>query len=79
MTENSASLPPPDVTHDPVEQAHEHVVEQVRDITRGDKTVIEAPAAFGPGRIDTGLRRLIPITYDIVLHEQQPEESGEDK
>ncbi|MDP9862476.1 MULTISPECIES: hypothetical protein [Streptosporangium] len=57
------------------EQVHEYVVDRVRDVTRGGKIVFDAPG----GGVDTGLRRLIPVTYDVVLDQPEVKETGEDK
>ncbi|MEV8632402.1 hypothetical protein AB0395_12170 [Streptosporangium sp. NPDC051023] len=61
---------------DHADQAHEYVVEQVRDITKGGKIVFEAPIGGG---VDTGLRRLFPVTYDLDLGHAEVRETGEDK
>ncbi|MFD0886270.1 hypothetical protein ACFQ08_17120 [Streptosporangium algeriense] len=62
---------------DHTDQSHEHVVKEVRDITRGGKKVV---FEINPGGgVDTGLRRLIPVTYDIDLDHAEVRETGEDK
>ncbi|MEV4247384.1 hypothetical protein AB0J63_28705 [Streptosporangium canum] len=75
MSEDREGVRAPEVVHEPGEQVHEYVVEQVRDVTRGGKIVFEASG----GGVDTGLRRLIPVTYDIVLDHPEVRETGEDK
>ncbi|MEV7008149.1 hypothetical protein [Streptosporangium sp. NPDC051022] len=65
----------PEAVHKPGDQTHEYVVERVRDITREGRIVFETPG----GKIDTGLRRLIPVTYDIDLDHPEVTRTGEDK
>ncbi|WP_214105100.1 hypothetical protein [Acrocarpospora catenulata] len=53
--------------------SHEFVVEQVRDITKGDEIVIETR-----GGVDTAFRILFPTTYDRTIEHPEPT-TGEDK
>ncbi len=65
----------PEAVERPGGQVHEYVVDQVRDITREKKIVFETPG----GKVDTGLRRLFPVTYDIDLDHAEVRETGEDR
>jgi hypothetical protein len=42
------------------QQVHEYVVDRVRDLDRDGPIVFEAG-----GGVDTGLRQIFPVTYDI--------------
>ncbi|GAA2858395.1 hypothetical protein GCM10010517_16840 [Streptosporangium fragile] len=75
MPEDREGLQTPEAVHEAGDQVHEYVVDRIRDVTREGKIVFELP---GPG-VDTGLRRLIPVTYDIVLDHPEVRETGEDK
>ncbi|GAA3093596.1 hypothetical protein [Streptosporangium carneum] len=75
MSEDREDARGPEATRQPGDKAHEYVVERVRDITREGKVVFETPG----GGVDTGLRRLIPVTYDIDLDHPEVRETGEDK
>ncbi|MFF4773785.1 hypothetical protein ACFY05_13085 [Microtetraspora fusca] len=66
---------PPEIIRGHTEDVHEYVVEQVRDVTRGGKIVLE----IGGPRVDTAFRQLFPVTYDIVIEHPEDKTTGEDK
>ncbi len=74
MAETNDGVQPPEAVRESTQQAHEYVVEQVRDITREGKIVLE------PGRgVDTAFRQLFPTTYDLVFDHPEARETAEDE
>ncbi|MEU1393796.1 MULTISPECIES: hypothetical protein [unclassified Nonomuraea] len=59
----------------PSRDAHEYTVEQVRDVTRGGRIVLEG----GGKGVDSAFRQLFPTTYDLVIEHPEGDETGEDK
>ncbi|GIH22152.1 hypothetical protein Aph01nite_04620 [Acrocarpospora phusangensis] len=63
---------------DPVDssgaQAHEFIVEHVRDITKGEEFVIESHEG-----VDTAFRIIFPTAYDRVIQHPPTQTTGEDK
>jgi hypothetical protein len=75
LSEQPSTEPPPEPVRASGDQAHEQVVRQVRDITRGGAIVFETG-----GGSDTGWRQVFPLTYDIpVDHPEAIETSEQDE
>lgn len=72
MSEQPSIEPPLEPVRSPRDQAHEHVVEQVRDVTQGGTIVFET-------RTDTGWRQVFPLTYDIPVDHPEAIETSEDE
>lgn len=65
--------PPPQPVRTTDDQAHEQVLQRVRDVTR-DGIIVFATG----GGADTGWRQVFPVTYDIPLDHPEAIETSED-
>ncbi|MGW5260468.1 hypothetical protein ACWEQG_05825 [Microbispora sp. NPDC004025] len=75
MPEEPEIVRSPEITREPTQNVHEYTVDQVRDVTRQGKVVLES----GVQGTDTAFRQLFPTTYDLVLDHPEAKETAEDK